>query len=175
MPRPKKEKTENKEKTKSKKVKENKPKALSPFDIIGMMFKNNGEFEKLSNLVLSRNFFMINRTCAIAYPLQAQWFNKMGISEADTIKAWRMFLLKNHGYGRTPGFVYTKGSKATADKQLAVTPLKDFSKDIINAYCEFYNISKRDIADLEYFTPDLLVNHINYYNIITSGSHQIEK
>lgn len=160
---------------KKKESAEKNPKQLSPFDIIGMMFKASGEFENLSNFALERNFFMINRTCAIAYPLQAQWFNKTGISGSDTIKAWRTFLIRQHGIGRTPSFVYTKGSKATSDKEHNISILKDIDKDDIKAYCEHYHLSNRDFKDLEEFNPQQLLNHIQQYINIIKATNCITK
>lgn len=159
----------------AKEPKVSKPKTISPFDIIGMMFRQTGEFENLSKFVLERNLFMINRTCAIAYPLQAQMFNKLGISGPGVIRAWRDFLLRQHGYGRVPSFVYTRGSKAVNDKVIQTSPLKDFSKDDITAYCEHYQISGRDFQDLQYFNTQQLVRHMYQFCNITSGKFAIEK
>lgn len=139
-----------------------------------MMFRNTGEFEQLSKFTLERNLFMINRTCAIAYPLQAQWFNRLGISGSDVIRSWRDFLLRQHGYGRTPSFFYTRGSKSTQDKAMAESPLKDFNKDDILAYCAHYQISQRDFNDLLYFNPEILVRHMRQFCNITTGKGAIE-
>lgn len=140
-----------------------------------MMFRPTGEFESLNKFVLERNLFMINRTCAIAYPLQAQWFNKLGISGSSVIRAWRDFLLRQHGYGRVPSFVYTRGVKSTTDKAMAESPLKDFTKDDILAYCDYYQISHKDFKDLEYFNPENLVRHLRQFCTITSGKNAVEK
>ena len=170
MGRKKKETTNDNEKVIAKK-----PKQLSPFDIIGYMFQRNNKFDELSNFMLERNFFMINRTCAIMYPLHAQYFNKLGINGANVIKAWRMFLLKQHGYGRTPGFVYTKGSKQTSAKALKESPLKDFPKELQLQYCIHYDLSLRDFNDMLMFFPNYLIQHLTEFKKIINLENTIEK
>ena len=91
-----------------------KPKAIGPYDIVKMMFTNVAEFDKLSNSILSRNFFMINRIMSIQYPLQAQCFNNLHVNNADAVKCWKNFIVSKLGYGKVPGFVFTKGAKANA-------------------------------------------------------------
>lgn len=174
MPRKKKETQETKTK-KQITEKPKKQKAIGPFDIIGFMFQRNNKFDELSNLMLERNFFMINRTCAIMYPIHAQYFNRLGINCADVIKSWRMFLLKNHGYGRTPGFVYTKGSKQVSEKKLKESPLKDFNKEIQYQYCEHYQLSKKDFDDMLMFYPDYLINHLKQFKKIVKLENIVEK
>ena len=168
----KKKETQETEVKKEEKIK--KPKAIGPFDIIGYMFQRNNKFDELSPLMFERNFFMINRTCAIMYPLHAQCFNKLGINAKDVIKSWRMFLLKNHGYGRTPGFVYTKGSKQVNTKVQQESPLKDFPKDMQYQYCMHYGMSLKDFEDMLLFFPDTLIASLRQYKNITSVK-QIEK
>ena len=172
-PRKKKETQNNVSDTK--KVKEKKSKVISPFDIIGFMFQRNNKFDELSNLTLERNFFMINRTCAIMYPLHAQFFNKLGIYAPDVIKSWRMFLLKNHGFGRTPSFVYTRGSKATSTKTLKESSLKDFNKDIQQQYCIHYNMSQKDFDDILMFYPEYHIQHHTQFKKINNNENIIEK
>lgn len=140
-----------------------------------MMFNNEAEFKKLSNFTLERNFFMINRTYAIAYPLHAQFFNNLKIPCAAAIKGIKCHLNSIHGWGRVPSFVYTKGSKATSEKIKAVSVLKDFSNEELNSYCSHYNISLRDLKDMETFTPDSLVEHINNFVNTQRQSYFFEK
>ena len=93
-----------------------KPKAIGPFDIIKMMFTDVASFNNLSNLILSKNFFMINRILSIMFPMQAQCFNNLNINQAEVIRTWQRFATVKLGYGRVPGFVYTKGAKASQEQ-----------------------------------------------------------
>ena len=68
-----------------------KPKAIGPFDIIKLMFTDKESFDNLSDYMLSKHFFMINRIMAIQFPLQAQCFNKLNINEAQVIRSWQFF------------------------------------------------------------------------------------
>lgn len=154
-------------KTKNKEEKIKKPKALSPFDIIKMMFTDKPAFDNLSNLMLAKNFFMINRIFSIMFPLQAQCFNKLNINQAEVIRAWQSFGTLKLGYGRMPSFVYTKGAKASQTKTTV-----DISKEDKELYCKHYNISIKDFDDMLYFAYDLTYNHFSNYVKINSVIEQ---
>lgn len=150
MPRKKKENIEEQE------VK--KPKAIGPFDIINMMFTKPDEFNKLSNLILSKNFFMINRVFSIQFPMQAAVFNKLNINTSDVIKCWRNFLVKQYG-NKVPYFVYTKGYKKTTELQEDV----EIPKDTKEQYCKHYDLSLKDFDDLMYFNRQMLLDDIKIF------------
>lgn len=152
MPRKKKEESNTEE------IK--KPKAIGPYDIIKMMFTDKANFDKLSDLMLSKNFFMINRIFSIQFPEQAQCFNRLNINQAQVIRVWQNFGTMKLGYGRVPGFVYTKGAKAT---QAAQPKLIDTDKETKESYCAFYEMSFKDFDDCAYFNFDLMKEHIQYY------------
>jgi hypothetical protein len=145
-----------------------KPKAISPFDIIKMMFTDVESFNKLSNLILTKNFFMINRILSIMFPMQAQCFNNVEINQAEVIRTWQRFVTAKMGYGRVPGFVYTKGAKATQE----LNKLDDISKEDKESYCKHYQISLRDFDDMLYFTHDSVIEHFNNFVKINSQSEQ---
>lgn len=143
-----------------------KPKSIGPFDIINLMFTNKVEFDKLSNSILSKNFFMINRIFSIQFPLQAECFNKLNIDTANVIRSWQTFATANLGYGKVPFFVYTKGSKKTNEDNIQELFTKEEKQD----YCNFYNITLKEFEDINYFYHDMLVNHVkNYQNIINKS------
>lgn len=148
-----------------------KSKRLSPFDIIGMMFKDPQGFENLTDATLVQNFFMINRTLAINYPLQAQFFNRLNIPMAQTIRAWKSFLLKKHPQGQVPKFVFTKGSKKSDEISRKEHKL---DKDAITNYCIRYGLSMKDFNDLLEFFPDELIADVNGYEHLSS-KREMEK
>ena len=139
-----------------------KPKSISPFDIIGMIFTNRESFNNLSNLILSKNFFMINRIFAIQFPLQAQLFNNLNVSKSDVIKCWANFAVTKLGYGKIPSFVYTKGAKAISQ----IKNTDNIDKDLKEQYCKHYNISLKDFDDMLYFNHDNTIKHINQFDSI---------
>ena len=74
-----------------------KAKMPGPYDIIKLMFTDVQGFDKLSDIILERNSFMINRIFAIQFPAHAQIFNTMGMKGSNTVKAWRIFGLHTFG------------------------------------------------------------------------------
>lgn len=125
------------------------------FDILGYIFTNKSEFDKLSELTLNRNSFMVNRTLSIQYPLQVNAFNVLGINSADVMKFWAEYL---GGKYKVPYFVYTKGSKrATEDKN---KKQKMPSNVLIKQYCNQYGYSMKDISAAFNLFPDEINNDI---------------
>lgn len=147
-----------------------KPKALGPFDIIKLMFTDKESFDNLSDYMLSKHFFMINRIMAIQFPLQAQCFNKLNINEAQVIRSWQFFATSKCGYGRVPSFVYTKSGKSSF-----VDP-DNIDKDLKIAYCLHYDTTMTELNDMLYFYHDATIEHINYFKEnIYSQKNNIEK
>lgn len=147
-----------------------KPKAIGPFDIIKLMFTDKESFDNLSDYMLSKHFFMINRIMAIQFPLQAQCFNKLNINEAQVIRSWQFFATSNCGYGRVPSFVYTKSGKSSF-----VDP-DNIDKDLKIAYCLHYDTTMTELNDMLYFYHDATIEHINYFKEnIYSQKNNIEK
>ena len=163
MARKKKDATEDAEKLKA-------PKAIGPYDIITMMFTNFEEFNKLTDTVLDKNFFLINRVFSIKYPLQAAVFNKAGINTASVIKSWAMFCSSKEGYGKVPYFVYTRGAKKTSASTLNV---KDkIGKELICEYCKRYKITLKDFNALRSMFNDELIADVKRYEKLISLKEQ---
>ncbi len=146
-----------------------KSKILGPYDIIKLMFTDLKGFDNLSDVILERNSFMINRIFAIQYPEHAQLFNKIGMSGKNIVKAWRIFGLKTYGGGKVPSFIYTKGDKAKQQSNKKTDNLI-YSKENINNYCEHYNINYKDFYDMLEFIPDVLKEKMDILNKQTSTS-----
>lgn len=153
------------------KSKEDKPKKISPFDIIDMMFTKKDEFDKLSKFTLEKNFFMINRVFSIKYPTQAQFFNNLKINTAEVIKCWQQFLTKYEIPNKVPYFVYTKGSKKSSDAKDEVK----FKKQDIVDYAKKYNLSLRDVEDIIQFKPQEFTEQIQELDKLRSLQNQSEK
>jgi len=145
-----------------------KPKAIGPFDIIKMMFTDVNLFNNLSNLILVKNFFMINRIFSIMFPMQSQCFNNININQAEVIRAWQRFAIAKLGYGKVPFFVYTKGAKSTQE----AFKIDDINKEDKEAYCKHYQISLKDFDDMLYFMHDFTLEHFNNFIKVNSQSEQ---
>jgi len=144
---------------------------LSPFDIINMMFTNYEEFNKLSDIILDKNFFIINRVFSIKYPLQGVLFNKTTINKANVIKSWALFITSKEGYGRVPYFVYSKGAKKINDNKIKNKDYK-LDKNIISEYCKRYNINLKDFNNLQHLYNEELINDVKRYEKLISIKEQ---
>lgn len=145
-------------------------KALSPFDIITLMFTNINEFNTLTDTILDKNFFIINRVFSIKYPLQATVFNKLGINTAQVIKAWANFIVSKEGYGRVPYFVYTKGAKKS--KETTIKKTDNISTDSILEYCKRYHISLKDYNNLKLIYDTTFIDDVKRYEKLISLKEQ---
>lgn len=145
-------------------------KALSPFDIITLMFTNINEFNSLSDVILDKNFFIINRVFSIKYPMQASIFNKLGINTAQVVKAWARFITTKERYGKVPYFVYTKGAKKSKETQIKKTD--NIDTETIYAYCKRYNISLKEYNDLKLIFNDEFINDVKRYEKLIDKKEQ---
>lgn len=135
-----------------------------------MMFQNSESFDKLTDAILDKNFFIINRACSIKYPLQGSLFNNININKAQVIKSWRNFLVSKEGYGRVPYFVYSKGAKKTTETIKKKTDNLDKSE--IQEYCKRYKISLKDFNSLKTFYNDELIEDVKRYSKLMSVKEQ---
>lgn len=131
------------------------------FDVITLLFTNKSEFDKLSDITLNRNAFMINRILGIKYPMQSQAFNCIKINSCDVIKFWADYL---GGQPYVPNFVRTRGVKKSAD---ILKKKKSISENDIKTFCVYNNISRKDInAALEMFNSDMVQEITSFINSI---------
>ncbi len=132
------------------------------FDVITLLFTNKTEFDKLSDITLNRNAFMINRILGIKYPLQSQAFNYVKINSCDVIKFWADYL---GGQPYVPNFVRTRGAKKSADN---IKKKKAVSEKDIKTFCIYNNISYKDVnTALELFNNDMTQEITTFINSIT--------
>lgn len=115
----------------------------NPFEIIKKFF--SPEWGKISNRDKAKNFFMINRTCSIQFPLQANMFNNLKIAPSEVVDWWKVFL--SHKYRTQPSWIWTKTLKKEEKKR------KEHKKEIIDFIKEKYQISNREIEELQFFFP----------------------
>jgi len=116
----------------------------NPFDII-KSFHTKG-WEKVSDRDKARNLFMINRTCSIAYPLQANSFNNIKIKPEKVVDFWKVFV--THHNSKTPAWIWTKTTKKEKEKKP-----KEYKEEIINFIKEKHQLSNREIQELQDFFP----------------------
>jgi hypothetical protein len=111
------------------------------FFFINTFFKPT-EFNKISMYERGKYFFMVNRLCAIAYPVQASYFNHLKIAKGQVVTFWQNLL--GSKYHRTPKWMDVKTKKAKETKKKKTQPVSD---DTIRKYCETYKISRREVKE----------------------------
>ena len=114
------------------------------FDILKAFFSEK-QWEEVSKIDKSRNFFMINRMMSIFFPLQANAFNNTKIDPVPVIDFWKTTL--NRSYKTTPGWSFTATKKKEKIKNFAP------SEEAANFIKSRYEISNREIAELGKYFP----------------------
>ena len=108
----------------------------NPFDIIKAF--HSKAWDKINDRDKARNFFMINRTCSIAYPLQANSFNNIKIQPDRVVDFWKIFITSKHK--SVPSFIWTKTIKK--DKPVLAISIYHSANDFfyIKRYIEEMNL-----------------------------------
>jgi hypothetical protein len=83
---------------------------------------------------------MLNRFSAIQYPIQAQAFNHIKISQSETVDYWHDNLSRI--YKKVPGWIYTSSKNKNKISEIEMP-----SKEAIRFYLERIGKSERDLQD----------------------------
>lgn len=116
----------------------------NPFDVIKAF--HTSEWQKVSERDKARNLFMINRICSIAYPLQANSFNHIKINPENVVNFWKILL--THHNKKTPSWIWAKTIKTEQVKNK-----KEYKEEVIEFIKEKYQVSNRQIQELQNFFP----------------------
>lgn len=111
------------------------------FDFIKVLFGNKAEYERLKDYEKNKFFFMTNRFMFISYPVQAQMFNHIKVSQARVLDYWHRNM--SHVYGRVPDWIYTKTKKAAEKKTTVKVP----SDEAIEMYLTRNGYSRRQLDE----------------------------
>lgn len=131
------------------------------FEFINGMTARPAEFKKTKLHERGKHFFMVNRLCSIAFPMQAAAFNHIKINPAQVVTFWQRLLSAK--YSRTPKWMYVSTAKEKAKKKAKVP----VSEETIKKYCEQFQISRRDINDaVEIFGDAAYKEIIEFENLI---------
>lgn len=109
------------------------------FDFISIMFDHK-EYDKLSPYTRGKHFFMINRFCAINFPVQANMLQGLRVNPTEVVDYWQRSLTKQ--YRSTPKWMYTK--TAAAKKKAKE---KYVEEETIKQYCSRFGLSQRQVND----------------------------
>ena len=122
------------------------------FDFIKVIFEQNNKYEDLKSYDKIKHNFMLNRFMSIQYPIQAQMFNRLGISSLGVSDSWRKV---GRQYKRTPGWVFTKLSK-NQKNQKTYTP----SAEALNLFLQINEIGEREYKEALKFNNELVVESL---------------
>lgn len=117
----------------------------NPFELIKAFYTS--DWHKVSDRDKARNFFMVNRLCGIAYPLQANSFNHLKIQPEKVVDFWKLFV--THHNKKSPQWLWTKTQKPVQTKG-------DFKykEEVIDFIKSKYEISNREISEIMDFFPE---------------------
>ncbi|NCU27859.1 hypothetical protein EOM86_14265 [Candidatus Nomurabacteria bacterium] len=120
-----------------------------PFDVMKSLFSVKNVVFLYTPESLRQMFFIINRTLAIKYPMQANAFNLPKIDVVGAIYSWNLFLFNGRG---PQSWVYTKGGKKAAEERNAKSKI---SSETIHEYARIYCVKVSDIeAAMEMFPKE---------------------
>lgn len=128
----------------------------NPFDIIKAF--HSKDWDKIKDRDKSRNFFMINRLCSIAFPLQANSFNHIKIQPEKAVDFWK--ILVSHQNKKTPQWIWTKTSKKSSEEN---SP--NYKEEVLEFIKSKHQISNREIQEMINFFP---TKFKSYYKEIES-------
>lgn len=132
------------------------------FGFINDMLGKPAEFKKVKMHERGKYFFMINRFCAINFPVQAAAFNHIKIHPGQAVTFWQGLLTAR--YSKTPGWMYVSTAKAK-EKKKAAQPVTD---ETIRKYCEQFQVSRRDVDDAMELLGDGMVKELKNYEKLIS-------
>lgn len=134
-------------------------KEIGLFDIIKWVFTDAETIMNMSDVLLKRHSFMVNRFMSIQYPQQAYIFHSSGVSGANIVKAWSCFFLRQR-LRYSPKWVYTKGAKRSKEE---IDNKSEFKEKEIKEMCMFNKVNYNDYkANLQFF-PDKVKSDLKQY------------
>jgi hypothetical protein len=131
----------------------------NPFDILKAF--HTKDWEKVKDRDKARNFFMINRLCSIAYPLQANSFNHIKIQSERSVDFWKVFI--SHHNKKTPQWVWTKTIKGNKEKEDS-----KYKEEILEFIKSKHQISNREIQEMMDFFPSKFKSYYKEIELLLS-------
>lgn len=125
-----------------------------PYDlkhITDYIFTNKSEYDKLSHEDKEKFFFILNRKFARKYPKHAKFLNKKNIDKSMSLDIWYYFFIKQRINGIPDWYWFKQSIKK--DKSF-------LTKEDINFFTEFYDISENDLNYIERNYPDELKEEV---------------
>jgi hypothetical protein len=136
------------------------------FDLVKVIFEQNNKYENLKSYDKIKHNFMLNRFMSIQYPIQAQMFNRLGISSLGVSDSWRRV---GRQYKRTPGWIFTKLKKNQKNQKL-YTP----SPEALTLFLQINQIGEREYKEALQFNPESVIDSLKSIEkqLTSSGSKE---
>lgn len=134
-------------------------KEIGLFDIVKWVFTDLDTIMGLSDVLLKRHSYMVNRFMSIQYPQQAYVFHLSGVSGSNIVRAWASFFSRQR-LRYSPKWIYTKGAKRSKEE---VNDKSEFNMKDIKEMCAYNKIVFTDYeANLKFF-PDKVKSDLRQY------------
>jgi hypothetical protein len=127
------------------------------FDMIDSIFTDKYAYKHYTKECIKQNAFMINRIMSIQYPVAASMLDNQNTNPYAMYYLWNMMLYNGR---KRELWVYTKGSKKIKDDILEENRFPD---KIIDQYCEYMHIDRKQFDDAMMFFKDELCADVNAY------------
>ena len=140
----------------------------SPITMMNNFF--NHEYDKYSKLEKKQAFFIINRRCAIKFPVRAAEYGIMGIKEDEIVDFWRQIVVsidkntKNYN-DKFKSWAFTKYSQVNKET---------INEDELKEFCRLYKISMKDIKYAVEHNPELVKEELQKIKIMKNGAQKIK-
>jgi hypothetical protein len=131
------------------------------FTFINGMVSKPEEFRKIKMHERAKHFFMVNRLCSIAFPIQAAYFNHIKINPGQAVSFWQSLLSQR--YNRTPNWMYVKTAKAKEAKKLQQV----VTDETMRKYCEIFKMSRRDLDEALAMLGERMENELKEFEQLT--------
>ncbi len=116
------------------------------FAFTDAMFGPVAEFRLIPDSIKKKHYFMMMRFLSIKHPLEANAFNLITINQVNVLNYFNVIM--NRQYKVTPNWIRTPTNKSTKTK------IKDFDKEVLEAYMRAKGMCRKDFNFYRELFPD---------------------
>jgi len=129
------------------------------FDTINKMYNGREtEWNKISNYEKSLAYFVLNRAMSMIYPIISAELSRIKISASGVMEYWQSVLSKQ--YYKTPSYFYQINPKKKKEEKFKKTKSFIPTKEVIEFYCNTYNIDNETFKEAEILYKDDLYEEL---------------
>ncbi len=127
------------------------------WELMTMMFTNPQKFAKVSTYEKSKHIFMMHRSFAIKYPIQAAMLSTLKINAGEVVQYWSDNLSKI--YNKTPAWIFN-GFKNVKKTKVVEKNKFDVKDETLQYYCEKNQCSRRELNEVLEYCGEKFVNRL---------------